>query len=75
MSERRDIALDMLKGVGTSLLYKDKQRLAAGDLHGFAYTVRRRARIQIWLGIGLAITFSFNGILNIIDYGLSLIHI
>ncbi|MEQ9104776.1 MAG: hypothetical protein RIE53_08765 [Rhodothermales bacterium] len=69
MSERRDIALELLQGVHTTLLYKDKQQLAAGDLHGFAHSMQRRARIQVWLGIGLAITFSFNGILNLIDYG------
>ena len=69
MSERRDIARELLQGVHTTLLYKDKQQLAAGDLQGFALSMQRRARIQVWLGIGLAITFAFNGILNILDYG------
>lgn len=69
MSERREIALALLKGVRGTLLYKDKQQLANGDLRGFARAMQRRARIQVWLGIGLGITFSFSGILNAIDYG------
>ncbi len=69
MSERRDIARSLLAGIHTTALYKDKQMLAAGDLAGYARVMQRRSRIQVWLGIGLAITFTFNGILNIIDYG------
>lgn len=71
MGERREIAQALLKGVRGTLLYKDKQQLARGDLRGFAYSMQRRARIQVWLGIGLGITFSMSGILNIIDYGSS----
>lgn len=69
MSERRDIARKLLAGIHTTALYKDKKMLAAGDLEGYARVMQRRSRIQVWLGIGLAITFAFNGVLDIVDYG------